>query len=840
MISLRTLIGLLPGVCLGIQLACAGDELSFDPALLGLPAEEAAQVDLSYFAGQGGLMPGFYPVSIRVNDELVAHENLQFVPATDAPRTLRACLTAEQLRGWGIRVDDQAPDAPGTGCSLGTHVGSMVAGSTESLDINAWSLAISVPQIQMARSPWLRTPPSQWDHGMPALLLNYSVNGASQDTAGRHYDSRFLRFNSSLNLLGWRLRNDSSLQQGTARKDNWTSLNTYAARSYSALQGGELTLGETGTDSALFESVPFTGAQVVSDDGMLTPTKASFAPVISGIATSPSVVTIRQNGNVIHQQNVQAGPFRLEDIPPGLGSGDMQVEIRGADNQVQRYTQPLASVPQLLRSGRVRYSLAAGQYRRSGAGQGPTPGFVQGTLGWGLEHGTTLYGGSQLAENYRSIMLGAGQYAPSLGAFSLDATLARSDFSHAGGEPDSQRGEAYRVQYARAFEPTATTFNVASYQYAGKGFYNFGEVQERQRAWPGRSAASLYHKRSQVQASVSQKLGGFGSLSLSGSRIRYWSRNHVGQHLQANYSRSFSGVSVGVSAAANRSPRDGDTRTQITLNLSVPLSRLLGERSNGSVNAFTSKNDERLHQQVGVSGSLLEGRNLSYAVSQGVGNQGRDYSGDASLNYVGSYGSVDAGYSYRNDSRLVTYGVRGGLLASEHGVVLSQPLSFGAGNALVRAPGAAGVSLGRSTGASTDWRGYTVASGLTPFQKNVVSLDVDQLPDDVELKATEKRLVPTRGAVVLANFETFRGRKVLASLVYRGQAVPFGAMVVADSDGVSQSGIVGDGGQAYIVSAGNGGVILARWGTRTDQQCVAPYQLPDSDVLVHELSAVCE
>ncbi|MDH8244467.1 fimbria/pilus outer membrane usher protein, partial [Klebsiella pneumoniae] len=75
----------------------------------------------------------------------------------------------------------------------------------------------------------------------------------------------------------------------------------------------------------------------------------------------------------------------------------------------------------------------------------------------------------------------------------------------------------------------------------------------------------------------------------------------------------------------------------------------------------------------------------------------------------------------------------------------SQPL--GETNVLVAAPGAAGVGIQNMTGATTDYRGYTLASNLMHYRKNDVSLITETLPANVELEQTVKTVVPTRGAI---------------------------------------------------------------------------------------------
>lgn len=68
---------------------------------------------------------------------------------------------------------------------------------------------------------------------------------------------------------------------------------------------------------------------------------------------------------------------------------------------MRTFTQPFSAVPFMLREGRMKFSLSAGRYH-SGQSQTPSPTFLQGTLFYGLPAEFTLYGGSQLAQDYQS------------------------------------------------------------------------------------------------------------------------------------------------------------------------------------------------------------------------------------------------------------------------------------------------------------------------------------------------------------------------------------------------------------------------------------------------------
>ncbi|HBR1673878.1 TPA: fimbrial biogenesis outer membrane usher protein, partial [Klebsiella quasipneumoniae subsp. quasipneumoniae] len=185
------------------------------------------------------------------------------------------------------------------------------------------------------------------------------------------------------------------------------------------------------------------------------------------------------------------------------------------------------------------------------------------------------------------------------------------------------------------------------------------------------------------------------------------------------------------------------------------------------------------------------------------------------------------------------YGIQGGVVAHANGVTFSQPL--GETNVLIAAPGAAGVGIQNMTGATTDYRGYTVASNLMPYRKNEVSLITDTLPANVELEQTVKTVVPTRGAIVRANYRASVGVRMLMTLSQRnGQVVPFGAM--ASVDGTDHNSfIVGDSGQVYLTGLDPEVNLTVKWGNQSANTCRVHYSINmtklNNDVIID--NAVC-
>ncbi|MBF4211902.1 fimbrial assembly protein, partial [Pseudomonas donghuensis] len=90
------------------------------------------------------------------------------------------------------------------------------------------------------------------------------------------------------------------------------------------------------------------------------------------------------------------------------------------------------------------------------------------------------------------------------------------------------------------------------------------------------------------------------------------------------------------------------------------------------------------------------------------------------------------------------------------------------------------------------------------YKKNRIALDTSTLGDEVDIDTAVQTVTPTQGAVVMADFNTHVGRRVLMTLLYRGLPVPFGAQAKLKDGG---SGIVGDDGQVYLTGVPDEGDI---------------------------------
>ncbi|WP_262504757.1 fimbria/pilus outer membrane usher protein [Serratia liquefaciens] len=800
-------------------------------------------MDLSAFSF-GEQLPGTYRVDVFLNQELVDTRNVTFVQGN---QRLLPTLSVADLKAMGVNIPAFPELAQLAQDADVTELMKYIPQADSTFDFNHQRLDISMPQAALNFKARNAVDPSQWDQGLPAFLMNYNASGANDwlrngEGSG---SSAYLNLGTGLNLGAWRLRNNSvyssnrnssqrtdengDRQTSTSTRQGWQSINTYAQRDIQHLQG-QLTLGEAMTANDVFDGIPFRGVQLASDDSMLPDSLRGFAPVVRGIASSNAQVTVRQNGYIIYQSYVAPGAFALQDLYPTSSSGDFTVTVRESDGSESSFIQPFSAVPIMQREGHWRYAISGGEYR-STMSEAQKPTFLQSSLVYGVSNSLTLYGGTQLSGHYQSILAGIGQGMGHFGSLSIDATQAkttlRNDHIH--------QGQSYRMQYAKDVFQSGTTFTLAGYRYSTEEFYDFQEANEID-ATDANNWRQLYNRRSKVQLQVNQSLSEFGNLYFNAYQQDYWQLPRKERTLNVGYNVNVNGVSYGLNYSETKSPLSRNNQ-YLAFNVQVPLSKWL----NNSWATYNIQNDNRgkTRQQVGMNGLALEGNNLNYAVNESYSNQGEGNAGSVSATYKGSAAQVTAGYNYTQNNRQVNYGIQGGVLVHPYGVTLAQ--SMGDSVALIRAPDAGNVRVQNQTGVYTDSKGYAVVPFVNTYRKNSIALDTGTLGDKVDLDGAVKTVVPTAGAVVLADFKTQVGARAFITLTYRGKPIPFGATASLTGAGKSSTGIVGDAGSVYLAGIPASGQLEVKWGPALDQRCLADFSVPAAHTApVISLAVICQ
>lgn len=792
-----------------IHPARAEDEFNLRILELGTPLENTSA--LQTFLQNNGLQPGEYLTAVKWDRELIDKKMVLYVLSEDKTALIPQFSKAD-LRSLGVKVDSiaamkmLAEDAP-----VG-DISHYIPEARYDFQPDTQTLYLRIPQIYRDAQASGTIPVKYWDDGVPAMWTSYYVSGTQQSGDYGSDTSNWLSLNSGINLGAWRLRNDSTWSDS----DGWDAISTVLQRDIKFLKS-QLEVGQTYTSGELFDSVQMTGVKLETDTSMLPNSLQGFAPVVRGIANSDAKVTIRQNGYTIYQSNVSTGPFEIRDLSQVTAGSDLEVTVEEADGSKHSFIQASSSVPILQREGALKYSLAGGKYRDNDGGE--EPGFGQATLAYGLPYGITAYGGALGASMYQSGLLGIGADLQSFGSLSVDVTVARTAFND--GRDDSD-GLSWRAQYAKDFPATDTTVTLASYRYSTSGFYTFQEALD-QRNDDDEDDESIYNyrqtnnRRSRLQLNVSQSLGGIGSFYVNGYQQDYWDLSGHERSLSVGFSSSWQDITWSVDYSMTKTPNT-DEDQQIALMVNIPLSRWL-TNSWATYNVNSSKSGNTV-QQVGIGGTALEDNKLSYNLQQSYTDHDRGYGASMSGRYRGTWGEVGTGYSYAKDNKQWNYSAQGTVVAHSQGVTLGQTVQDAF--AIVHIDDGANVKVENGQGIYTDYWGNALVPNLTNYRRNSIMVN-SEARDDLEIDAPGTEVVPTKGAVVMANFSARQGQRALLTLRYGDGVVPFGAILSAKE----ASAIVGDGGEVYITGLQGNQPFTVQWGNGAAQRCEGNINLPD-------------
>ena len=311
---------------------------------------DAGALALKTLSNSLHLTPGRYRVSIDINLNFFGSREIDFA-ANSRGDELTPCLSPELLNDLGVKLDSLEQSDKDLGSCV--DIQRLIPGATVQMDGEKLALSLSIPQIAMRRDIAGYVDPERWDYGINSAFVNYQLSAQqSRNDQMGHDNSHDLYLNSGLNLGVWRLRSNNTFRSDAKGDRTWSRAYTYLQRDLPGAHS-QLTLGETFTPGDVFRSVPIRGVQIASDMSMLPDSQQHYAPTIRGVAQSRARLEIRQNGFPVYSTYVSAGPYEINDLTLASGSGELEIILTEADGQVRRFTQPYATLTNLLQIGRA-------------------------------------------------------------------------------------------------------------------------------------------------------------------------------------------------------------------------------------------------------------------------------------------------------------------------------------------------------------------------------------------------------------------------------------------------------------------------------------------------------
>ncbi|WP_311746983.1 fimbria/pilus outer membrane usher protein [Proteus terrae] len=782
-----------------------------------LDAEDRDNVDLSRFATSNYIIPGMYYLDIRINGRDFPRQNINYVEVK--PNYSIACIDPTLLKKLTVNEENQkfieeiSPDC----FDISQLPGISIKNDGGILDI-------VMPRSLMKYEDTDWTPPELWDPGVSGLLVDYTLTGTStHPNKGNNNNSLTGYGQAGINVGEWRLRaeyqGNYSSEYSSNNSFDWNQIYAYKPLPN---QAAKLTLGETYLNSQVFDSFRFTGANIQSDERMLPPSLQGYAPEIHGIANTNAKVTVTQNGRLIYETTVPAGPFVIKHLQDTV-QGQLNVRVEEQNGKVNEFQVQTANLPYMTRPGSVRYNTSMGQSSLNNHKvQGPV--FYQGDFSWGMNNTWSLYGGALLtAKDYNAWSLGLGHDMGRLGTLSGDITQSYSKTY----EDENINGMSFKLNYAKTFDEYHSTITFAGYRFSEKTFRSFSQyIDERYNDINNNGYEKEMYTITGNKTFWADDIEKSTTLYLSYRHQNYWDKNTQEQY-GVTVSRNFSimGIEqINTNLSAFRTQHKGNTDDSISFNVSVPLGsgKSIGyslQDSNGKVNQMASYSDNSNYNNL-------------WRVRAGLSSDNKANT-DGYYQHRSQYAEINANASYQQDNYVaVGATVKGGFTATRHGAALhSSSMTSSTARMMVDTDGVAGVPFNNQS-TTTNLFGIGVLTDLTSYNNVDARIDVDKMDSDIETHKAITSATLTEGAIGYYKFPVRQGERLMAILQTVDQKYPpFGAEVTNKNG--ENMGMVMEDGLVYIAGVNLNESLNVIWGGKT--QCTITIPATINDPLKHEL-----
>ncbi len=522
-----------------------------------------------------------------------------------------------------------------------------------------------------------------------------------------------------------------------------------------------------------------------------------------GTAAVPSTVDIFVNDIRTYSGDVPAGPFTIDNVHVGPGTGTARVVVRDVTGRETETVSSIFAPAKLLRRGLLDFAVEAGLPRR-GYGTAndayvaiPVAG---GSIRYGLSDRVTLEGHVELAGNLMNA--GAGVVSPvgSLGVASLAAGGSVGGAGTGGfvqGAVEvvrngvSLRGSTHRVfgRYADLASVTAASGSrPRSVDSISVGFSEFPLAGSGVRLGYIRTRTDTNEVTDLVQATLSGRLTDRASAFLSGYAGLAAERSY-GVHAGVSVSLA-SGVHTSANAALDE---DGPKVTASAAKSAPP--------------------------EPGGFGWRVRASGLSQPI------------GEADVTYYTDTVRTVARVAHQNGAVAAAVSLDGGFAVTERGAFPSHTIDDAF--AVVDAKDAdLPVYLENRLVGRTGKDGKLLVTGLRSYETNHIRVDPLDLPVTADIRKTSFEVTPAdrHGVIVEVGFEDQAASALVAFLLADGSAPPVGSEILVHATG--ETFVMGYDGLSYLSGLAGANDVTVDWLHGSCSASFAFRPRPDDQVLI--------
>ncbi|MCX9096700.1 fimbrial biogenesis outer membrane usher protein [Providencia rettgeri] len=786
-------------------LVCGGysNAETFNINALNLSVDD--NIDLSYFE-KNNFSEGLYETDIVLNGKRILRgEKIKFISHDGI---IEPCITESVIKRFPLTEDAKEIllSSEEDHC---INISALDKNVTVDFNDSDQVLTISIPQKYLVAvySSWIS--PELRDYGIAGLILDYTVsdnNFYRKDSGNRNNLSAF--GNVGANLAEWRLRanyqyENKLVDSSNDKKSRFEWEQIYAFRDMASLSA-KLFVGEIYIKSDLFDSVRFKGISVFTDESMMPPNLRGYAPQITGVAASNATVTLSQNGRIISQIKVPAGPFVIKDLSQSV-MGTIDVTVIEDNGKETRFQYTTTNIPFLTRKGQVRYTMNLGQLSPEN-NENIDKNFITVESSIGVLNNTSVFGGLVATSNnqYRAINLGVGQNLGFLGALSIDVTQSYADVG------TRETGKSYRINYAKNLPSIDGQLTLTGYRFADRTFNSLSNFVEKN--FSDNSQGELDKDKHVFSLSYAQQLHFMNaSANITASRKTYWNgkqNNYFSIGLNKFFDEGImKGGSVSLSLNQSRNSRD-KTDNQIYLSVSRPLQT---ESQNASISYFASYSDQDKRYTNNVNYSNYVNKDTNYNLTASTQDGLSQGSVNAFISHSGDTGQLQMSGALSDSMNSASIMVSGSITATQHGISAHRLTYRDQSRLVVDVPKAKGVIIENSHAITNDL-GLATISNVPTYYNMEYKVDVNNLPDTVNVEDNVLETALTDGAIGYIKMDADIGKSLISRIkLANGQYPPLGAVVTNTSNN-KVSGIIAESGIVYLTGLNMGDQLSINWG----------------------------
>lgn len=564
-------------------------------------------------------------------------------------------------------------------------------------------------------------------------------------------------------------------------------------------------------------SIRMGGVQLRRDFSLRNDLVTQQLLTFDGAAAIPSTVDVFIDNNRAYSTDLEAGPFRLEDLPVQGGAGDALIVVTDVNGRRTSKSVSFFVSNRLLKRNVLDFSIEAGYARQSyglSSNDYGVDGIVSGSFRYGLTERFTVEGHVEAKSDLT--LYGIGVTTVPFNLAEVSCAIGQSEYV-------SKR--AAFAQCSAATQIGKVSLN-GSVQVAQTGFADLATAS----GVDFLSAGVLTTNGSLLEAPTKLTTLGINMPSYDGSfglgYVQAERANSNDELITASYGQQFLGGRGAMSFYGSYDIQSGDSRAGLGLTLTT------GKRTNAR--ATTSYD---------ATGNVSAGVGLSRTISDQPGDYG--YTADLQSNgfgglsvsgrgeYLGRYG--------KSALEVSTFGGTSRANAQFDGAVATVGGAFAIGRTVYDSfaivdvgVGGVPVSVHNREVAKTNFTGNALVTGLSSLRRNRVAVDVSDLPVNLSLNATAMDVVPNIGAGVRVTLANKSGAAAVVVLT-GADGNPLNVGSVAYLNGWTEEFFVGYGGETYLEGVKQSNKLEVKTDTGS---CSASFELPVSEEPVPVVSQV--